>query len=177
VGSESEGLKSERREALAALRADDEALRDLQKLRADLGGRPGETLYDAGRAMRERVYNAEADSWRNAAPGAPEYLSLSEPYYTLGARSLSEQAAKQTERLANIAKTAGRLEGAPGAEAALRRSQLTLERKWAEQNLAELKRVEAQRGGSSAPVVLGFWVQVPTNGAGSSAPGLLFPSS
>jgi hypothetical protein len=187
IDAEPEALKAKRRAAVATLRADDAELARISALKKDLRGSRGEGLYDADRAMWDRLYNAEPASWQNTAPTAPEFLSLSEPYYTLGARTLSEQVSRQTDRLANIGKTISRLERSPAgvaaqsqgqaaggpAEAELRRAELLLERKWAEQNLAELKRVEAQRGGrSSAPVVLGVWT--PTSA--SSGAGLLFPS-
>ena len=47
---------------------------------------------------------------------------------------------------------------------ALQRSQLELELGWAQQNLAELQRAEAQLGPQSPPVVMGQWVL--SSGAG-----------
>ena len=173
-------VRAARREALATLKEDSARLESLGKLQVGLHGARGERLYDADRAMWDRLYNTEPANWQNSAPSAPEYLSLSGPYRTLGARSLAEQVAKQTERLGNIdgalqqfdKQVGGALARAEaGAQDAttLRRSQLVLERKWAEQNLAELRRVQAQRGGQSAPVELGYWTPV-----GSA---VVFPSS
>ena len=184
-----EPSEAARRVALDRLRADDAKLGELQALQASFGATGGmkfaATMYDAGLEAAAQEANASPTQWIDGSPGPSKLLALTEPYATLGANTLDEQVTKQVARTENLARTlaqVGRLESAraaAGAEAAtpppapgapnVRRAQLELSLKWAEQNLRELQRAEALRGGQSAPVVLGQWVQV------QSVPSL-FPS-
>ena len=99
-------------------------------------------------------------------------------YATLGARTLGEQLGRQEARLREAELRLQRADAAIGhdprvvaavppgsfgeawrglAEYQRARPQLELSHKWAAQNLAELRRAEAQLGPDSPPVVMGKW--------------------
>ena len=161
---ESPSLKlasSQYTDALARRGAEEARLAELARLRAQLGA--SAWRYNADRAQWDGLYTREGDRWADASPAPREWLGLAPPYATLGARTLAEQCDKQATRTGNLQHALMQLDRAAPARvvergAALQRSQLKLSLGWAQQNLAELQRAEAQLGPQSPPVVMGQWV-------------------
>ena len=149
-------------DALARRGAEEARLTELTRLKAQLGA--SAWRYDADRAQWDGLYTREGARWADASPAPREWLGLASPYSTLGARTIAEQCDKQATRTGNLQRALQQLDRAGERGAALQRSQLELSLGWAQQNLAELQRAEAQLGPQSPPVVMGQWVLSP--GAG-----------
>ena len=158
-------------DALARRGAEEARLTELTRLKAQLGA--SAWRYDADRAQWDGLYTREGARWADASPAPREWPGLASPYSTIGARTLAEQCDRQATRTGNLQRTLQQLDraaldrAAPAREeggVALQRSQLELELGWAQQNLAELQRAEAQLGPQSPPVVMGQWVL--SSGAG-----------
>ena len=165
-------------DALARRGAEEARLTELTRLKAQLGA--SAWRYDADRAQWDGLYTREGARWADASPAPREWPGLASPYSTIGARTLAEQCDRQATRIGNLQRTLQQLDRAAPDRAApareeggvalpllpltLQRSQLELELGWAQQNLAELQRAEAQLGPQSPPVVMGQWVL--SSGAG-----------
>ena len=158
-------------DALARRGAEEARLTELTRRKAQLGA--SAWRYDADRAQWDGLYTREGARWADASPAPREWPGLAPPYSTIGARTLAEQCDRQATRTGNLQRTLQQLDraaldrAAPAREeggVALQRSQLELELGWAQQNLAELQRAEAQLGPQSPPVVMGQWVL--SSGAG-----------
>ena len=148
-------------DALARRGAEEARLTELTRLKAQLGA--SAWRYDADRAQWDGLYTREGARWADASPAPREWPGLASPYSTIGARTLAEQCDKQATRTGNLQHALMQLDRAAPARvvergAALQRSQLKLSLGWAQQNLAELQRAEAQLGPQSPPVVMGQWV-------------------
>ena len=201
----------QQQEALAQLQDDDSALAKLSARLEALGASSGASGGGAQAGAR-RVPACADGRVVDASPAPSGYGALASsstgPEATLGARTLSEQVARQEGRLRDAELRLQRLDatfgggagvdgaaaGASGGAAAVpaasdaaahdprvvaavppgsfgevwrglaeyqrEKPPLELTRKWAAQNLSELRRAEAQLGGDSPPVVMGKWMPV-----------------
>ena len=162
-------VQASRGAVLELMRADGAKLAQLRGVEATFG--TGASLYQAGLDAQAQEANAAPARWVNGSPGMREVFALDS---TLGARTLEEQVGKQVQRTRNLAMTLAQADSLESTRAGaaesvgvglpagpgLRRARLELSYKWAQQSLGELRRVEAERGGQSAPVVMGQWVEV-----------------